>query len=235
MSIISIDRAIVSGLDAFLASNQLSRILVYNVGENPLFRNFPFFFPLLLFWFGNSSVERRSKILNGLLATCFAVFLSVTMQYVLQVHTRPLIDTSLHLHIVSPDWDHQSSFPSDTAMLYFSLSTVLLLLNRRAGIIVFVWAAISAGLCRVAIGWHYPSDILGSLLIGPSVVYLFSKQAFLNRWIERALTTLQEKMHIVNAFLVLFLAETYHLFPGLRSIVQTIIRVARQNLHIPGQ
>jgi undecaprenyl-diphosphatase len=235
MSIIAFDRAVVTALDSFLATNQLFRIVVCNVGENPLIRNLPYFFPLLLHWFGNSTVERRSRILIGLAATCFAVFLSVSMQYVLHVHTRPVLDTTLHLYMQSSDWDHQSSFPSDTAMLYFALSSVLFLVNRKAGLLAFLWAIFSAGVCRVALGWHYPSDILGSLLIAPAIVYLFSKPALIRNRVERILTSLQEKMHIVNAVLVIFLTETYHLFPGLREIFQTIVRIARHNLNHPGQ
>ncbi|NTW54733.1 MAG: phosphatase PAP2 family protein [Chlorobaculum sp.] len=233
MTIISLDRAVVTALDTFLATNQLFRIVIYNVGENPLIRNLPFFFPLLIYWFGNSTIERRGRILIGLVATCFAVFLSVTMQYVLHVHTRPVLDATLRLYMHSSDWDHQSSFPSDTAMLYFALSSVIFLVNRRMGLLAFLWAIFSAGVCRVALGWHYPSDILGSLLIAPAIVYLFSKPAFIRNGVEKALTALQEKMHIVNTLLVLFLAETYNLFPGLRSIVEILVRLARHHLDIP--
>lgn len=233
MSIISIDRAIVTGFDTLLAHNQLFRILVYTIGENPLFRSFPLFFPLLYYWFSNSSSERRSRILTGLLAVCTAVFISVSMQYILQIHTRPLLDSSLHLHIQSPDWDHQSSFPSDTAMLFFSLSAVLFHLNRPVGSLAFLWSIISTGICRVAIGWHYPSDIIGSLLIAPAIVYLLLKPAWPRNLIERMLISLQEKMSIVNALLMLFLADAYNLFPGLRGIFQTLVRVARRNFDIP--
>ncbi|NTU52759.1 MAG: phosphatase PAP2 family protein [Chlorobiaceae bacterium] len=237
MTIPSFDSAIVTGLDAFLSGegtgNRLFRIFIYNIGENPLFRGFPIFFTLLLFWFGNTSIESRSRILTGLMATCIAVFISVSMQYLFHIHTRPVLDPSLHLHIQATNWDHQSSFPSDTAMLYFSLSTLLFLLNRRVGALVFTWSIISAGLCRVALGWHYPSDILGSLIIAPALVFLFTKPEFLRKRIERVLEALQEKMHVVNALLMLFIAEAYTLFPGLRGIFETLVHLLRQNLDIP--
>lgn len=233
MSIIAFDRTIVTAFDTLLLDNRLFRVLVYTVGENPLVRNLPIFLPLLFFWFSDTSIKRRSTIVTGILATCTAVFISVSMQYLFQVHTRPLLDPSLHLHIVSPNWDHQSSFPSDTAMLYFALSTLLLLLNRPSGIIAFIWSIFSAGVCRVAIGWHYPSDIIGSLLIGPSVVLLICKPALIRNIVERIMTSLQEKMPLFNALLMFFLADAYNLFPGLRGLVETLVRLLRRNLDIP--
>lgn len=233
MSIISIDRAIVTTLDSFLASNQLFRILVYNVGENPLVRSLPIFLPLLLFWFSDTSTERRSRILTGLLGVCTAVFISVSMQYLFQVHTRPVLDPSLHLNASTTNWDHESSFPSDTAMLFFALSTVLFLLNHRIGALSFIWSFLSAGICRVAIGWHYPSDILGSLLIAPVIVVLIARPPFFRKLVERGLIALEERTHIVNALLVVFLADAWHLFPGLRGIFQTLVRLVRRNFDIP--
>lgn len=238
MNISSIDISIVTGLSEFLAGNgsgsRLFRLLVYNVGENPLLRGIPVFFPLLLFWFGNASAERRSRILTGLLATCAAVGLSVSMQYLLHVHTRPVLDPSLTLQMATPQWDHDSSFPSDTAMLYFALSTTIFLLNRRAGVAVFLWSLLSAGLCRVALGWHYPSDILGSLFIAPAVVLLFDNPALIRGRIEALLESSQKRLDIVSAMLMLFIAEAYNLFPGLRSLVETFIRIIRKNFDLPG-
>lgn len=235
MNISTLDTAIVTGLSDFLAGNRLFRLLVYNVGENPLLRGFPIFFPLLLLWFGNDSTERRSRILTGLLATCAAVGLSVAMQYLVPVHTRPVLDPALTLHMATQTWDHNSSFPSDTAMLYFALSTTIFLLNKRMGIAVLLWSLLSAGLCRVALGWHYPSDILGSLVIAPAVVLLFDNPAFIRGKIEALLESSQNRLNIISAMLMLFIAEAYNLFPGLRSMVETIVKVIRKNFDLPGQ
>jgi membrane-associated phospholipid phosphatase len=239
MSIHSIDTNLIVELQAFLSGSgtgsKLFRIFIYNVGENPLLRGLPVFFPLLLLWFGNTAIEHRSRMMTGLLGVCVAVFVSVSMQYLLQVHTRPLLDRSLQLTLSTMEWDHQSSFPSDTAMLYFALSTVILLQNRWLGLFAFLWSAISAGLCRVALGWHYPSDVLGSLLIAPVIVILFMKWQFLLKLATRLLTSMASKTHIVNAILVLFLADAYNLFPGLRGIFQAIVRIARNNLNLPDQ
>ena len=238
MDISTLDITIVTRLSDLLAGessgSRLFRLLVYNVGENPLLRGIPVFFPLLLLWFGSASNERRSRILTGLLATCVAVGLSVAMQYLLHVHTRPVLDPTLTLQMATQKWDHDSSFPSDTAMLYFALATTIFLLNRRTGIAVFLWSLLSAGLCRVALGWHYQSDILGSLVIAPSVVLLFDNPAFIRGKIEALLDSSQKRLNIISAMLMLFIAEAYNLFPGLRSLVETFIRIIRKNFDLPG-
>ncbi|RXK84546.1 phosphatase PAP2 family protein [Chlorobaculum sp. 24CR] len=238
MSISSLDSSSIAELSAFLGGNgignKLFRLLIYNVGENPLLRGVPIFFPLLLLWFGNASAERRSRILTGLLATCAAVGISVSMQYLVPVHTRPVLDPALSLQMATQQWDHDSSFPSDTAMLYFALSTTIFLLNRRAGIAVFLWSLLSAGLCRVALGWHYPSDIFGSLVIAPAVVLLFDKTAMIRGKIQALLESSQNRMAVINAVLALFIAEAYNLFPGLRSLVETLVRIIRKNFDLPG-
>ena len=105
---------------------------------------------------------------------------------------------------------------------------------RRAGIAVFFWSLLSAGLCRVALGWHYPSDILGSLVIAPAVVVLFDKTAMIRGKIEAVLESSQNRLDIISAMLMLFIAEAYNLFPGLRSLVVTFVRIIRKNFDLPG-
>lgn len=238
MNISSIDTGIVAGLNDLLVGsgtgNQLFRMLVYNIGENPLLRGIPVFVPLLLLWFKADNAKQQSRILTGLIATCFAVFVSVSTQYLVHIHTRPVLNPSLDLLMSTSNWDHQSSFPSDTAMLYFALSSTIALLNRRTGAIAFTWSLLSAGFCRVALGWHYPSDILGSLIIAPAIVLLFDRWPALRHLLERLLEALQNRMYLLNALLALFIAEAYNLFPGLRSIVETLVRIARNRFDLPG-
>jgi len=57
-----------------------------------------------------------------------------------------------------------SSFPSGH-MAFFSVVLAVWLINRRAGAWFFV-GSILIGLGRVAVGVHWPSDILGGILVG---------------------------------------------------------------------
>ena len=57
-----------------------------------------------------------------------------------------------------------SSFPSGH-MAFFSVVLAVWLINRRAGVWFFV-GSILIGLGRVAVGVHWPTDILGGILVG---------------------------------------------------------------------
>ena len=57
------------------------------------------------------------------------------------------------------------SFPSDHAAAAFAIAFAVLAFSRRAGIAFLVGAAL-IGLSRIALGMHYPSDVLAGALVG---------------------------------------------------------------------
>jgi len=83
------------------------------------------------------------------------------------------------------------SFPSDHAALLGALPVALLYWNRRAA---WIWTGIAALLvvARVAVGFHYPSDMLAGAAIGALftivAMWLFDHAAIIRRpvlWIAR--------------------------------------------------
>jgi undecaprenyl-diphosphatase len=143
------------------------------------------------------------------------------MQRHMFVHLRPFLDKTLNLHVsdiqITEHWHHLSSFPSDTAMLYFSIVAIIFLESRVAGVIAFVWAFFTVGVFRVALGWHYPSDIAGALVLGPGSIFLcYGICHFIPR-IPQVLLRVDLRARWVNALFFVFLADAYNLFPGLRA------------------
>jgi undecaprenyl-diphosphatase len=57
------------------------------------------------------------------------------------------------------------SFPSDHAAAAFAIAFAVLVFSRRAGIAFLVGAAL-IGISRIALGMHYPSDVLAGALVG---------------------------------------------------------------------
>jgi undecaprenyl-diphosphatase len=221
------DRELLLALNSFVGRHALSDKILTGLANNELIRGFPIFFSLVALWFSVESIERRSRMLTGLLATCVATVLSVWLQYHITPHIRPFLDPAFHLNIIDPrvtnNFGRLGSFPSDTASLYFSLATVVLLENRLAGSLCFFWALVTVGIGRVAFGWHYPSDIVGSLVLGPGCVYLFNNIPYLKTLFQRALKLFEGRMYIVHALLFIFLADAYNLFDSLQSIAKTIV------------
>jgi undecaprenyl-diphosphatase len=162
-------------------------------------------------------------MLIGLLATTVATILSVWMQYHLAIHIRPFLDPTLHIHGIDPHlivgWgsDRLNSFPSDSVTLFFSLATVIFLENRIAGCIAFLWSLVAIGISRVAMGWHYPSDIAGGLLLGIACVYLCTRIRPLRGFFERLLLRCEPRIYLIHVLVFFFLADAYTSFAGLQG------------------
>jgi undecaprenyl-diphosphatase len=87
-----------------------------------------------------------------------------------------------HAHLllpVSPD----PSFPSDHATAAFAIAVAIGLRHRKAGVLALVLATI-VSVSRVALGTHYPSDVIGGAALGALSALVFwipSVRARLNR------------------------------------------------------
>ena len=81
-------------------------------------------------------------------------------------------------HVYQLIAEHEWSFPSGHAALFFALAGVIYLYDRKWGLVFFA-ASIAMGIARVIAGVHYPSDILGGMVIGAVVactVFYFAER-----------------------------------------------------------
>lgn len=82
---------------------------------------------------------------------------------------RPFVTLAFQPFIgVAP---HTLSFPSSHATVAFALATVVYVYNKKIGRAAFVVAGVVA-LARIAVGVHYPTDILAGALLGVVTSYL---------------------------------------------------------------
>jgi undecaprenyl-diphosphatase len=123
------------------------------------------------------------------------------------------------------NWDRKGSFPSDTATLFFALAMVVFLETRLVGLICFCWVAVMIAVPKVLFGYHYPSDIVGSLVLGPAVVLLFNKIPYPRLLIERTLMLFEDRMYIVHALLFVFFMEAFNLFVSLEQLGKQLVRL----------
>jgi undecaprenyl-diphosphatase len=221
------DRELLLTLNSLVGSDGL--LYLWKLVINALFARSPIFFALVALWFSGDCRKRRSRMLAGLLAVCLATVLSVWLQYHFAPHIRPLVDPALHLKIFDPqwsliNWDRKGSFPSDTATLFFALATVIFLETRLVGLICFCWVGAMLAVPRVVFGFHYPSDIIGSLVLGPAVVFLFNKIPYPRLLIERGLMLFEDRMYIVHALLFVFLTEAFNLFQSSEQLGRQLLR-----------
>jgi membrane-associated phospholipid phosphatase len=158
-------------------------------------------------------------MLAGLLAVCLATIVSVWLQFHVAVHTRPILDPALHLETVVPPWtwDRMSSFPSDTATLFFGLAAVVFVEQRLVGLFCFVWVAVIIAIPRVIFGFHYASDIIGSLVPGSACVFIFAGSPYPRRLFDRTLMLFEGRMYIVSRTFFRVFGGSVQLVPELGS------------------
>ncbi|HZG02201.1 MAG TPA: phosphatase PAP2 family protein [Streptomyces sp.] len=74
------------------------------------------------------------------------------------------------------DGKRDFSFVSDHATLAMALAVGIFMVNRKLGL-VGILVAVFAGFCRVYMGVHYPTDVIGGLALGTAVALLLAPAA----------------------------------------------------------
>jgi membrane-associated phospholipid phosphatase len=100
---------------------------------------------------------------SALIAAAIALATNQVISHV-WARPRPFTDHPLLTHVLSARTT-DPSFPSDHAAAAFAIAFAVLAFSRRAGA-VFLAAATLIGLTRIALGMHYPSDVLVGALVG---------------------------------------------------------------------
>jgi undecaprenyl-diphosphatase len=88
---------------------------------------------------------------------------------------RPFVADPSHVHLLVKH-AADPGFPSDHATAAFAIATTVLLYDRRAGIGALV-AAVLLAVDRVAVGVHYPSDVLAGAALGAAVAFALFRLA----------------------------------------------------------
>jgi undecaprenyl-diphosphatase len=104
---------------------------------------------------------------HGVVAAGFSALLALGIaQLIVDVwaRPRPYVAHPGGAHLFIPA-SHDPSFPSDHATAAFAIAVAILLRHRKAGVLALVFATlVSVG--RVAVGTHYPGDVLAGAAIG---------------------------------------------------------------------
>ena len=141
--------------------------------------------------------------------------------------TRPMLQEDLLLIPLPPkEWqtviasfDMQGSFPSDHAVVFFLLATVIFALNFWWGMVALAVVTFFS-LLRVAVGFHWPMDVLVGALIGMAagavilVMVRFTEPRFV-RWTQRPM-----KLWLVAALFYLFLYDCSYKFNHIMGLMQ---------------
>jgi undecaprenyl-diphosphatase len=136
---------------------------------------------MVLFWWGwflkkPRHVENREILISIAVAAPFAVGLSRLISLMVPFRGRPLYNPQLDVRIAYDlpprTMETWNSFPSDHAVLFFTLVTGLFLLSRWIGLISALYVVLFVCIPRIFLGVHYPVDILAGAMLGIGVGYL---------------------------------------------------------------
>lgn len=117
-----------------------------------------------LWWRGTAASDvRRRILLLAVLAGTLALLVNVGLNVVVP-RPRPFLVLPAHLLGGAPP--HDPSFPSDHAAFTSAIATTLLLGGIGRWGVAGLFGAFAVGTSRVISGVHYPSDVLGGVLVG---------------------------------------------------------------------
>jgi undecaprenyl-diphosphatase len=207
-----------------ITTHDAARQIIALLGNNAFMRGGPIFFVLILVWFGKPGARHQVKMLTGLLVSLAAVIISISTQFLFTPHVRPFMNRAIGIkENIGPMQLHRlGSFPSDTAALYFALCMIIFLERKWAGIACALWATLTIGLCRVALGYHYPSDVLGGAALGGGLVLLAVKFRPLQEWLVKSFIRLNIPANLSTAFMFVLMADAYGQFFGIMGVIHML-------------
>jgi undecaprenyl-diphosphatase len=131
------------------------------------------------------ALVRKSKPMRMQFLALVSVLLlvaAVTQGLKAVIHRDRPFDTYRYIEKLSTGGD--SSFPSGHTLEAFAMATAISLLFPRRKIIISIYAwAIIVAYSRMALGVHYPSDVLAGIILGSflgwSIPWMFNRHKFL--------------------------------------------------------
>ncbi|MFE1752127.1 phosphatase PAP2 family protein [Streptomyces anandii] len=124
---------------------------------------------------GENAASSVAALVWAPLAAGLAVLVNVPIRGFVR-RPRPFLDHQGLDVLVSGKTDF--SFVSDHATITMAMGVALFVANRRFGL-VGIALALLEGFCRVYMGVHYPTDVVGGFALGTAVALLLSPLAML--------------------------------------------------------
>jgi undecaprenyl-diphosphatase len=160
---VGLDLSLYETLNGFASRHDVAGDVFEFIGKQAL----PLFVLLLAVLFLARGKWRSENARHGVVAAGFSALLALGVAHLISDfwdRARPYEAHPGHAHLLvaaSPD----PSFPSDHATAAFAIAVAIALRSRRAGWVALAMAA-AVSIARVAVGTHYPSDVLGGALLG---------------------------------------------------------------------
>jgi undecaprenyl-diphosphatase len=128
----------------------------------------------------------RQAIISAVLACLASILIARLAVLPFPFRIRPISDPTNGLHFPpgQTDWQNWSSFPSDHAIMFFTLTMCLFSISHVMGWIALIDTVFLVCLPRVYVGIHYPTDIIAGAVIGIAIGFAANQKAF-KHWIAK--------------------------------------------------
>jgi undecaprenyl-diphosphatase len=130
-------------------------------------------------WFKGSDddgVKNRKHVIATLIACFVALFIGRLLAITLPYRPRPIHNPDFVFQhpygVMLSNLDGWSAFPSDHALLFFTLTTGLFFISRTAGILSTIYCFLLMVVARIYLGLHHPTDLLAGAVIGIAIAWL---------------------------------------------------------------
>jgi len=181
-------------------------------------------------WFSASpsNAERvRQLLVAALTGALLAMLVARVLVHELPFRARPLYNKELHFVSPIADWRTKrvasftdlNSMPSDTATLVFALVTGIVLVSRRVGLAVLVYAVVFVCLPRIYGGVHNPTDLIVGALLGTSCVLLTTRPYLLQRLAMPVLAFSKRHPGVFYACLFFLTSQVSSMFDDVRAFM----------------
>lgn len=180
-------------------------------------------------WFKNNgkNQDRREAILAAMLSGFMAIVAGRLVASALPFRLRPLHDASIHFVLpygASPNelklW---SSFPSQHTLFFTALGVGMMYISWIAGAFIILHMLVFIALPRVYLGFHFPSDILGGLVIGTVVAILMNIRAVRHAYASRVLAWHDRHPSAFYAMFFIVTLQLSSMFSGALDLLRLIV------------
>ena len=189
---------------------------------------------MMLFWYawfmrGNNSNTRRETLICTLAAAPLALVLSRFISFLAPFRIRPLHVPDLHIRLaytLRPEtlinWN---SFPSDHAVLFFTLVTGLFFVSRRLALIAFSYVVLLICLPRIYLGIHYPTDIFAGIVLGVGVSYVVCLPRVRSVLGQPVLNWIDRFPALSGAFFFFYTCQISNAFGWVRDVILVAFQI----------
>jgi len=170
--------------------------------------------------------QNRIQLVATLLSVFFVMAVALGLAGLVPFRTRPFLNADFYFSSFIPmneSLTKMSSFPSDHAALFISLSTGFLFVSRKTGLLALLYTFIFIIIPRLYLGYHYPTDLVAGALIGASITAFFNNSAFIKNKISQWIIPFS-KVHpaFFYCFLFFITYQIADLFWGSREMITYI-------------